>query len=104
MVVAVVMLAFTLMVVQVTLSAVARPVLRATALGGYGTFLSAGLGIGPFVAGGVADAGGFGWGFGAIGIAGVVVATLAAIVLFGVPVPTPTSTENRGAEGAPAAR
>jgi MFS family permease len=99
MVGAVVMLAFTLMVVQVTVSAAARPVLRATALGGYGTFLSAGLGIGPFVAGGVADAGGFGWGFGAIGLAGVAVALVAAVVLLGVPVPTPATTDDRGSEG-----
>ncbi len=77
----VVMLAFTLMMVQVTISEVARPELRATALGGYGTALSAGLGIGPFVAGGVADVGGFGWGFGVVGLIGVGVAGAAAIVL-----------------------
>ncbi len=81
----VIMLAFTLMLVQVTISAVARPELRATGLGGYGTSLSAGLGIGPFVAGGVADAGGFGWGFGVIGGIGFGVALLAAVVLLGVP-------------------
>ncbi len=84
LVLGVVMLAFTLMLVQVTISAVARPELRATALGGYGTSLSAGLGIGPFVAGGVADVGGFGWGFGAIGAIGVVVAIVAAVILLGV--------------------
>jgi MFS family permease len=77
----VVMLAFTLMMVQVTISEVARPELRATALGGYGTALSAGLGIGPFVAGGAADAGGFGWGFGAVGGIGVSVAAIALVVL-----------------------
>ena len=81
LVTAVVLLAFTLMMVQVTISEVARPELRATALGGYGTALSAGLGIGPFVAGGVADAGGFGWGFGVIGLIGVGVAAVSAIVL-----------------------
>ncbi|MGI8657334.1 MAG: MFS transporter [Candidatus Limnocylindria bacterium] len=80
----VVMLAFTLMLVQVTISAVARPELRATGLGGYGTSLSAGLGIGPFVAGGAADVGGFGLGFGAIAGIGLVVAAVAAIVLIGV--------------------
>lgn len=80
----VVMLAFTLMLVQVTISAVARPELRATGLGGYGTSLSAGLGIGPFVAGGAADVGGFGLGFGVIAGIGVVVAAIAAIVLIGV--------------------
>jgi len=77
----VVMLAFTLMMVQVTISAVARPELRATALGGYGTALSAGLGVGPFVAGGLADVGGFGLGFGAIGLIGVAVAGVALVVL-----------------------
>ncbi|MCV0404193.1 MAG: MFS transporter [Chloroflexi bacterium] len=79
----VVMLAFTLMLVQVTISSVARPELRATGLGGYGTALSAGLGVGPFVAGGVADVGGFGWGFGVIGGIGVIVALVAAAVLSG---------------------
>ncbi|MGZ8563543.1 MAG: MFS transporter, partial [Candidatus Limnocylindria bacterium] len=77
----VVMLAFTLMMVQVTISAVARPELRATALGGYGTALSAGLGVGPFIAGGLADAGGFGLGFGVIGLIGAAVAAVALVVL-----------------------
>jgi MFS family permease len=77
----VVALAFTLMLVQVTISHVAPAPLRATALGGYGTALSAGLGIGPFVAGGVADAGGFGWGFGLVGGLGGAVALGAAWVL-----------------------
>ncbi len=81
----VVMLAFTLMMVQVTISAVARPELRATGLGGYGTSLSAGLGIGPFIAGGLADVGGFGLGFGVIGLMGVGVAIVAALVLARVP-------------------
>jgi MFS family permease len=75
------MLAFTLMMVQVTISAVARPELRATALGGYGTALSAGLGVGPFIAGGLADVGGFGLGFGVIGLIGVGVAVVALFVL-----------------------
>lgn len=77
----VVMLAFTLMMVQVTISAVARPELRATGLGGYGTALSAGLGMGPFIAGGLADVGGFGLGFGVIGLIGVGVAIVAVVVL-----------------------
>ena len=81
LVVGVMMLAFTLMMVQVTISAVARPELRATGLGGYGTALSAGLGIGPIVAGGVADVGGFAWAFGLIGAIGVAVALVAAAVL-----------------------
>lgn len=80
----VVMLAFTLMLVQVTISAVARPEVRATGLGGYGTALSAGLGVGPFVAGGIADAGGFGIGFGVVGGMGVAIALVAAFVLAGV--------------------
>jgi MFS family permease len=81
----VVMLAFTLMMVQVTISAVARPELRATGLGGYGTSLSAGLGLGPFIAGGLADVGGFGLGFGVIGLLGVGVAIVAVLVLARVP-------------------
>ncbi|MBA3740198.1 MAG: MFS transporter [Chloroflexi bacterium] len=79
----IVALAFTLMMVQVTISEVARPELRATGLGGYGTALSAGLGIGPFITGGVADAGGFGWGFAIIGAVGLAVALVAAAVLAG---------------------
>ena len=81
LVVGVTMLAFTLMLVQVTISEVARPELRATALGGYGTALSAGLGLGPILAGSVADAGGFGWAFGVIGGIGVAVAAVAATIL-----------------------
>lgn len=80
----VVALAFTLMMVQVTISHVAQPELRATALGGYGTALSAGLGFGPFIAGGLADAGGFGLAFGVIGALGVGVGLAAAMVLAGV--------------------
>lgn len=83
LVVGVVMLAFTLMMVQVTISEVARPEVRATGLGGYGTTLSAGLGAGPFLGGFVADAGGFGWGFTLIAGIGVAVAAVAAIVLRG---------------------
>jgi MFS family permease len=81
LVIGVVMLAFTLMLVQVTISEVARPELRATGLGGYGTALSAGLGGGPIIAGAVADAGGFGWAFAVIGSIGVIVAVVAATVL-----------------------
>lgn len=77
----VVMLAFTLMMVQVTISEVARPELRATGLGGYGTALSAGLGVGPFIAGGFADVGGFGLGFGIIGLTGITAAAIAGLVL-----------------------
>ena len=79
----VVMLAFTLMLVQVTISEVARSELRATGLGGYGTALSAGLGIGPFIAGAIADRAGFAWAFGVIGGIGVAVAVVAALVLSG---------------------
>lgn len=84
LVIGVIMLGFTLMLVQVTISEVARPELRATGLGGYGTSLSAGLGIGPLVAGWVADAAGFGWGFGLIGGLAVGVAMVALVVLAGV--------------------
>jgi MFS family permease len=74
-------LAFTLMVVQVAISARTPAGLRATGLGGYSTFLSAGLGIGPFIAGAAADAGGFGVGFGSVALAGIAVAVLAAALL-----------------------
>lgn len=77
----IVMLAFTLMLVQVTISEVARPEVRATGLGGYGTALSAGLGLGPALGGAIADAGGFGWAFAAVGATGVAVAAVAALVL-----------------------
>ncbi|HEU5324880.1 MAG TPA: MFS transporter [Candidatus Limnocylindria bacterium] len=79
----IVMLAFTLMLVQVTISEVARPEVRATGLGGYGTALSAGLGLGPALGGAIADAAGFGWAFATIGVAGVAVAAVAALVLIG---------------------
>jgi MFS family permease len=81
LVIGVVMLAFTLMLVQVTISEVALPELRATGLGGYGTALSAGLGGGPIIAGAIADAAGFGWAFAVIGSIGVVVAVVAATIL-----------------------
>jgi MFS family permease len=83
LIIGVVLLAFTLMLVQVTISEVARPEVRATGLGGYGTTLSAGLGIGPFVGGLVADAGGFGWGFASVALLGVAAAIIAALVLRG---------------------
>jgi MFS family permease len=79
----IVMLAFTLMLVQVTISEVARPEVRATGLGGYGTALSAGLGLGPALGGAIADTAGFGWAFATIGVAGVAVAAIAALVLAG---------------------
>ncbi len=79
----IVMLAFTLMLVQVTISEVARPEVRATGLGGYGTALAAGLGLGPALGGAIADTAGFGWAFATIGVAGVAVAAIAALVLAG---------------------
>jgi MFS family permease len=79
----IVMLAFTLMLVQVTISEVARPEVRATGLGGYGTFLSAGLGLGPAIGGAVADTAGFGWAFAALALVGVGIAVVAALVLAG---------------------
>ena len=77
----VLLLAFTLMLVQVTISEVARPELRATGLGGYGTSLSSGLAVGPILTGSIADAAGFGWGFGAVGGLGAAIAAIAALVL-----------------------
>ena len=81
MVISILMLAFTLMLVQVTITEVAPPALRATGLGGYGTALSTGLAIGPILTGGIADAAGFQWGFGVIGLGGILVAAVAAFVL-----------------------
>jgi MFS family permease len=80
-VVGVLMLAFTLMLIQVTITEVAPPALRGTGLGGYGTSLSSGLAIGPILTGGIADAAGFGWAFALIGLVGVMVASGAALVL-----------------------
>ena len=79
----VVALAFTLMMVQVVISERAPANLRGTALGGYSTALSAGLGLGPFTAGLAADAGGFGVGFLAAGALAGSCAIAAALVLRG---------------------
>ena len=79
----IVALAFTLMLVQVTISSRAPAELRATGLGGYSTFLSAGLGIGPFVAGATAETGGFGIGFASVAALGMAVALFAAALLRG---------------------
>ncbi len=76
-------LAFTLMMIQVVISERAPAELRATGLGGYSTALSAGLGIGPFVAGAVAQSGGFGLGYGSVAGMGAVVAGVAAVLLLG---------------------
>jgi MFS family permease len=76
-------LAFTLMMIQVVISERASEELRATGLGGYSTALSAGLGIGPFVAGAVAQGSGFGLGYGTVAGMGVVVALVAAVLLRG---------------------
>jgi MFS family permease len=78
-------LAFTLMMVQVVISERAPIELRATGLGGYSTALSAGLGIGPFVAGAVAQSGGFGIGYATVGAIGLAVAAIAAVLLVGAP-------------------
>lgn len=77
----IVALAATLMLVQVTISHRAAADARATGLGGYSTFLSAGLGIGPFVAGVVADARGFPAGYAAVAMLGLLVALAAAALL-----------------------
>jgi MFS family permease len=76
-------LAFTLMMVQVLISERAPVELRATGLGGYSTALSAGLGIGPFVAGAVAQSGGFGIGYATVAAMGLAVAGVAAALLLG---------------------
>jgi MFS family permease len=80
---AIVALAFTLMMVQVVISERAPAEVRATGLGGYSTALSAGLGIGPFVAGAVAQGGGFGLGYASVGALGLCVAAIAAVLLVG---------------------
>jgi MFS family permease len=80
---AILALAFTLMMIQVVISERAPAELRATGLGGYSTALSAGLGIGPFVAGAVAQSGGFGIGYASVGGMGMAVAAIAAILLVG---------------------
>jgi MFS family permease len=69
------------MLVQVTISARAPAELRATGLGGYSTFLSAGLGIGPFIAGTAGDGYGFGIGFAAAAVAGLAAVVVAAVLL-----------------------
>jgi len=80
-VVGILALAFTLMMVQVVISERAPEALRATGLGGYSTALSAGLGIGPFVAGAVSQSGGFGIGYASVAAIGVAVAAVAAFLL-----------------------
>jgi MFS family permease len=78
-------IALSVMGIQVYLSAHATPQLRATALGGYNAFLSAGLGLGPLLAGTVSDAQGFGAGFASAGAAGLVVALIAAGIAISSP-------------------
>jgi DHA1 family multidrug resistance protein-like MFS transporter len=80
---AVLALGFTLMMVQVVISERMPVSLRATALGGYGAALSAGLGIGPFVAGAVADQAGFATGFLVAAGVGVAAGVAAAALLTG---------------------
>ena len=79
----VIALAFTLMLVQVVISERTSASVRGTALGGYATALSAGLGLGPFVTGVAADAAGFPFGFVAVGGLAVACALSAALVLAG---------------------
>jgi MFS family permease len=76
-------LAFTLMMIQVVISERAPMELRATGLGGYSTALSAGLGLGPFVAGAAAQSNGFGIGFGSVAAMALVSAAVAAVMLRG---------------------
>ena len=73
-------IALGVMGIQVYLSSRVGPELRATALGGYNAFLSAGLGLGPLLAGTVSDAAGFGAGFASAGLAGLLVAAAAAVI------------------------
>jgi MFS family permease len=70
-------IALGVMGIQVYLSSRVAGQLRATALGGYNAFLSAGLGLGPLLAGMVSDARGFEAGFASAGLAGVLVAVVA---------------------------
>ena len=70
-------IALGVMGIQVYLSSRVAGQLRATALGGYNAFLSAGLGLGPLLAGTVSDARGFEVGFASAGLAGVLVAVVA---------------------------
>ena len=76
-------LAFTLMMIQVVISERAPAELRATGLGGYSTALSAGLGIGPFVAGAAAQSNGFGIGYASVAAMALLVAGFAALLLAG---------------------
>jgi MFS family permease len=76
-------LALTLMLIQVVVSERAPVELRATGLGGYSTALSAGLGIGPFVAGAAAQSSGFGIGYASVAGLGALVAVGAAALLLG---------------------
>jgi MFS family permease len=69
------------MLVQVTISHRAPDAIRATGLGGYQTFLSTGLGVGPLIAGATAQQGGFGWGFAVVAAFGVGAAAVAAALL-----------------------
>jgi len=81
----IVALAFTLIMIQVVISERAPAGLRATGLGGYLTALFAGLGIGPFVAGAVAQSAGFGIGYATVAAMGIGAATIAAILLRAAP-------------------
>ena len=76
-------LAFTLMMVQVVISERTSGSLRGTALGGYNTALSAGLGLGPFITGVATDAGGFAVGFATVAGAAAVCAGVSALLLRG---------------------
>ena len=83
LVVSVLAIAFTLMLIQLVISERAPEELRATALGGYSTTLSAALGVGPILAGGVGTAAGFTAGFGLVALGGGLVALVAAVMLAG---------------------
>lgn len=74
-------IAFTVLLIQVKVSERAPAELRATALGGYSATLSAGLGVGPVLAGSVATVSGFPAAFVAVSVAGAVFAVAGAVVL-----------------------
>jgi MFS family permease len=81
LVVSVLAIAFTVMLIQIKVSERAPAELRATALGGYSATLSAGLGVGPLLAGAVASGNGYPLGFGVVAIAGIAWAVAGAAVL-----------------------
>ena len=81
LVLSVLAIAFTVLLIQVKVSEQAPAELRATALGGYSATLSAGLGLGPVLAGTVATVSGYPAAFLAVSSAGALFAVAGAVVL-----------------------